>query len=113
MEQTTNNTAAKPDNEVPLDQLPVVIKAYKDENGYAIVIKSKEKRIGSSDGTLVDNFLVRVLDGVVPQTYGVHTVAVSDGFTRHVEVADSKIDERGRLFITSATDGVQRPAAKK
>ena len=75
MEQTTNNTAAKPDNEVPLDELPVVIKAYKDENGYAIVIKSKEKRIGSSDGTLVDNFLVRVLDGVVPQTYGVHTVA--------------------------------------
>lgn len=113
MEQTTNNTAVKPDNEVPLDELPVVIKAYKDENGYAIVIKSKEKRIGSSDGTLVDNFLVRVLDGVVPQTYGVHTVAVSDGFTRHVEVAGSKIDERGRLFITSATDGVQRPAAKK
>ena len=107
MEQTTNNTAAKPDNEVPLDQLPVEIKAYRDENGYAIVIKSKEKRIGSSDGTLVDNFLVRILDGVVPQTYGVHTVA------RHVEVAGSKIDERGRLFITSATDGVQRPAAKK
>ncbi|MBQ9004930.1 MAG: hypothetical protein IJ092_01005, partial [Atopobiaceae bacterium] len=88
-------------------------KAFKDENGFALVIKAKDKRIGSSDGKLVDNFLVRILDGEVPKTYGVHSVAVAENQTRHVEVADSKIDEKGRLFITSATDGVKRPAAKK
>lgn len=113
MEQTPNNNAALQDNEVPLDELPVEIKAYRDENGYALILKSKDKRIGSSDGSLVDTFLVRILAGDVPKVYGVHTVKVADGQIRHVEVADSKIDERGHLFITSATDGVKRRAAKQ
>lgn len=112
MEQTQETIAPQDNNEIPLDQLPVEIKAYKDEYGFALVLRSKDKRIGSSTGRLVDNYLVRILDGEVPQTYGVHAVAVADGQTRHVEVAESKIDERGRLFITSATDGVQRPAAR-
>lgn len=113
MSDKPNPNTSRQDNEIPLDQLPVEIKAYKDENGFALVIKSKDKRIGNSEGKLVDNFLVRILDGEVPQVYGVHSVAVSDMHTRHVEVSGSNIDERGRLFITSATDGVQRPAAKE
>lgn len=113
MSDKPNPNTSRQDNEIPLDQLPVEIKAYKDENGFALVIKSKDKRIGNSEGKLVDNFLVRILDGDVPQVYGVHSVAVSDMHTRHVEVAGSNIDERGRLFITSATDGVQRPASKQ
>lgn len=113
MEQTPNNNAAPQDNEVPLDELPVEIKAYRDENGYALILKSKDKRIGSSDGSLVDTFLVRILAGDVPKVYGTHAVKVSDGLTQHVEVAESRIDERGHLFITSATDGVKRRAAKQ
>ena len=35
------------------------IKAYKDEYGFALVLRSKDKRIGSSTGRLVDNFLHR------------------------------------------------------
>ena len=107
---TTND---QQDNEIPLDQLPVEVKAYKDENGFALVLKSKDKRIGSSNGTLVDNFLVRILDGEVPKVSGVHSVAVAENQARHVEVAESRIDEKGRLFIKSATDGVKRPAVKK
>ncbi|MBR2682033.1 MAG: hypothetical protein IKE22_02050 [Atopobiaceae bacterium] len=111
MEQKPIANTSQQDNEIPLDQLPVEVKAYQDENGYALVLKSKDKRIGNSEGNLVDTFLVRILGGEVPQA--VHAVAVSDVHTQHVSVADSKIDERGRLFITSAADGVQRPAAKQ
>lgn len=113
MTQTPDAITSQQDNEIPLDQLPVEIKAYKDENGFALVLKSDDKRIGNAEGNLVDTFLVRILEGEVPQTYGVHAVAVSDVHTQHVSVADSKIDEKGRLFITSAADGVQRPAAKQ
>lgn len=113
MKQTTDTTTRQPSNEVPLDELPVEIKAYKDENGYALVLKSKENRIGNGEGKLVDTLLVRILGGVIPKAHGAHAVAVSEEQAKHVEVAESKIDERGRLFITSATDGIQRPAAKQ
>ena len=113
MAETSKPVTRHQDNEVPLDELPVEIKAYKDDNGFALVLRSKDKRIGNAAGNLVDTILVRILDGEVPKTYGVHSIAVSDRHTQHVEVADSKIDEQGRLFITSATDGVQRPAAKQ
>ena len=113
MKQKPEANAIHQENEIPLDQLPVEIKAYKDENGYALVLRSKDKRIGNASGNLVDTFLVRILEGEVPKTYGVHAIAVSDVHTQHVEVADAKIDENGRLFITSATVGVQRPAAKQ
>ena len=100
-------------NEIPIEELPVEVHAYKDENGYALVLRSKDKRIGNSEGRLVDNFLVRILGGdVVPKVEGVHSVKVSDSHTRSVEVADAKIDEVGRLFVTSAADGVQRPAVQ-
>lgn len=109
-----NTTTPKPlDNEIPLDQLPVELKAYKDENGFALVLKSKDRRIGNAEGHLVDKLLVRILDGAVPKVDGVHAVEISDIHSRHVEVADAKIDERGRLFVTSATDGIQRPSTKK
>ncbi len=113
MKQTPDSITKQKGNEVPLDQLPVEVKAYRDENGFAILIKSKEKRIGNAEGKLVDTFLVRILGGEVPKAHGAHAVAVSEEQAKHVEVADSKIDERGRLFITSATDGIQRPAAKQ
>lgn len=100
------------ENEIPISELPVTVKAYKDENGYAIVLRSEDKRIGDSNGHLVDNFLVRILGGVVPKVDGVHAVAVSDKQTRHVEVADAHIDERGALFVTAA-DGTKFPAAKQ
>lgn len=100
------------ENEITLDQLPVEIKAYADENGYALVITSEDARIGNAQGKLVKTLLVRILGGDVPKVTGVHAVTVDDKQTRHVEVADAKIDEAGRLFVTSATDGVQRPAAK-
>ncbi len=99
------------ENEIPLDQLPVELKAYKDENGYALVLKSDEKRIGNSEGRLVDVFLVRILGGPVPKVDGVHAVGIAENQTQLVEVADAKLDEKGRLFVTSATDGIQRPSA--
>lgn len=106
------DACGREDNEISLDQLPVELKAYHDEYGYALVIKSKDKRIGNAEGKLVDTLLVRILGGdEVPKVSGVHAVAVSDVHTQHVEVASSRLDEAGRLFITSATDGVQRPAA--
>ena len=101
------------ENEIPISELPVTVKAYKDENGYAIVIRSEDKRIGNSEGRLVDDFLVRILGGDVPKLDGLHAVAVSDTQTRLVEVADAKLDENGRLFVTNAADGVQMPAAKQ
>lgn len=113
MARTPNPITFNQDNEISLDQLPVEVKAYKDKNGFALVLRSKDKRISNAEGKLVDTLLVRILEGEVPQTYGVHAIAVSDSHTQHVEVAESKVDEMGRLFITSATDGVQRPAAKQ
>ena len=109
-EQTQKQVA---DNEVALEQLPVEIRAYEDENGYAIYITSEEARIGNAQGKLVKEVMVRVLGGdIVPKVDGVHAVAVSDAHTRSVQVADARIDEAGRLFVTDAADGVQRPAAK-
>ena len=99
------------ENQIPIEQLPVDVRAYKDENGYALVLRSEDKRIGNSKGRLVDNFLVRIVGGDVPKVDGVHSVAVSDVHTRRVHVADAKIDEKGRLFVTNAMDGVQMPVA--
>lgn len=99
------------ENEIPIDELPVEIKAYKDEHGYAIVIRSEDKRIGNAKGKLVDTLLVRMLGGVVPKVDGVHSVVVADKQVRSVPVADARIDEVGRLFVTNAVDGVQMPAA--
>ncbi|MBR3234507.1 MAG: hypothetical protein IKG11_02720 [Atopobiaceae bacterium] len=114
MPKSKNKTKRNPieqGTEISLDELPIEIKAYRDKNGFAVVFKSDEQRIGDSDGHLVDNFLVRILDGPVPKKDKAHAVALSDQHSRHVEVAEAKIDERGRLFVTSATDGIQRPAA--
>lgn len=113
MKQKPDFFTRQQSNEVPLDELPVEIKAYKDENGYALVLKSKENRIGNAEGTLVDTLMVRILGGEIPKVHSAHAVAVSEEQAKHVEVAESKIDERGRLFITSATDGIKRPAAKQ
>ena len=113
MADNKDQLTAAEDNEITLEELPVEIKAYQDENGYAIVIKSKDARIGNAQGRLVDTLLVRVLGGVVPKVNGVHAVTVADTQTRSVEVADAMIDETGRLFVTSAADGVQRPAASQ
>ena len=107
-----NQQATSEDNEIPIEQLPVEIKAYKDENGFAIIITSDEARIGNAQGKLVKTLLVRVLGDDIPKVNGVHSVTVADALTRHVPVADARIDEAGRLFVTSAADGVQRPAAK-
>lgn len=97
------------ENEVPIDSLPVQVKAYKDENGYALVLRSEDARIGNSQGRLVKDFLVRILDGEVPKVDGVHAVPVSGTQVRHITVADARIDERGNLFVTNAADGVQIP----
>lgn len=107
-----NKRASSEDNEIPIEQLPVEIKAYEDENGFAIVITSDEARIGNAQGKLVKTLLVRILGDDIPKLKGVHSVTVDDARTRHVPVADARIDEAGRLFVTSAADGVQRPAAK-
>lgn len=111
VKQDNEKTMPVEENLIPIDQLPVEVKAYKDENGYALVLRSKDKRIGDSKGRLVDNFLVRIVGGDVPKVDGVHAVVVSDDQTRHVPVANATLDEQGRLFVTNAMDGVQRPAA--
>lgn len=111
MAKKSNKKPESLENEIPLDQLPVELKAYKDENGYALVLKSKDRRIGDAKGRLVDTLLVRILDMAVPKVDGVHAVGITDTYSQLVEVADARIDERGRLFVTSATDGVQRPSA--
>ena len=103
----------KDENEITIDELPVVVKAYHDENGYAIVLTSEEKRISNSEGKLVDNFLVRIVGGEVPRSGHAHQVAVSDTQTRHIEVADARVDERGHLFVTNAADGVKMPSAQQ
>lgn len=116
MADTKKNTDIETfeENQIPIEDLPVSVKAYKDENGYALVLRSTDKRIGDSEGRLVDNFLVRILGGdSVPKVgHGSHAVAVSDTQTRHVAVADARIDEKGALFITSE-DGTKFPAAKE
>jgi hypothetical protein len=99
-------------NEIPIEELPVRVTAYRDENGYAIVLRSDDKRISNSEGRLVDNFLVRIVAGDVPKVSRAHPVEVSDGQTRHVEVGDAHVDEKGRLFVTNAADGTKMPAAK-
>lgn len=110
---TTTNDEALAENEIQISELPVTVKAYKDANGYALVLRSEDKRIGDSEGRLVDNFLVRILGGEVPKVgHGVHAVVVSDRQTRHVAVADARIDEVGKLFVTSQ-EGEKYPAAQQ
>lgn len=110
---TTNASAngakdiVRNNGEVTLDELPVSITARQDENGYVLVITSDEKRIGGSNGRLVDSCRIRILDGDVPRVSGVHAIAITGSKARHVGVADARIDEMGSLFVTSAADGVK------
>lgn len=101
------------ENEIPIEDLPIQVKAYRDDNGYALVLRSKDKRISNSKGKLVDNFLVRILSGEVPRIAHAHPVAVDGQQVRHVEVGDASVDELGNLFVTNAASGVKMPAAKQ
>lgn len=100
-------------NLIDISDLPVEVKAYEDENGFALVISSKDARIGDSDGKLVKNFLVRIVRGDVPKVDGVHSVKVDGNQVRSVSVAGARLDETGKLFVESAADGVQRPVAEQ
>lgn len=100
------------ENEIPIEDLPVTVTAYEDENGFALVLTSEDARIGDSNGHLVKNFLVRIVRGTVPKVAGAHPVAINDKLTRTVEVADARIDENGRMFVTDAASGIKHPAVE-
>ena len=98
------------ENQIPIEDLPVTLEAFEDKNGFALVISSKDERIGDSNGRLVNNFLVRIARGDIPKVGTVHSVKISDkGHERSVEVADINMDESGKLFVKSNIDGIQRP----
>lgn len=100
-------------HEIAIDDLPVSVRAYEDKNGYAIVITSEDARIGDANGKLVRNFLVRIARGDVPTGGHAHPVQVNEHQTRTVGVADPRLDENGKLFVTNVATGERMPAAEK
>lgn len=108
MSETTENHN---NNQININDLPITVDAFEDENGYALVLTSKDARIGNSAGVLVKNFLVRIARGDVPQPNKTHPVQIGDGVKQTVEVDTVRIDETGKMFVTSAADKVQRPVA--
>lgn len=101
------------DGRIALEDLPVEISAYEDDNGYAIIITSGDKRIGNGKGELVDTLLVRVIRGDVPRVNGTCTVQVNDMQTQTVKVAATETDEIGRLFVTNEATGQKMPVARQ
>lgn len=101
------------DGSIALENLPVKIFAYEDDNGYAIIITSDDKRIGNGQGELVDTLLVRVMRGDVPRVNGTCTVQVNDMQTQTIKVAATETDETGRLFVTDGATGQKMPVAKQ
>ena len=105
------NMANQDDNRIALEELPVRISAYEDKNGYAIIIKADDERIGNGQGKLVDTLLVRIARGDVPKVNNTHAAKVNDVLNRTVEVAEANIDEAGRIFVTDKASGQRMPAA--
>lgn len=103
--------ANQDDNRIALEELPVRISAYEDKNGYAIIIKADDERIGNGQGKLVDTLLVRIARGDVPKVNNTHAAKVNDVLNRTVEVAEANIDEAGRIFVTDKASGQRMPAA--
>lgn len=93
------------ENQIPIEQLPVTIEAFEDDNGFAVVITSEDRRISDSKGNLVNNFLVRIARGDVPKTLKAHPVAINEKQSKHVTVAETHMDEAGRLFVTDNATG--------
>jgi hypothetical protein len=88
-----------------MDDLPVNCRIAKDENGFALILTAKDKRIARGDGKLVDELVVRIADGKVPRIGHPFPVRLSDTMQRTVTVADARLDEHGAMTVVSQEDG--------